>query len=181
MRQAFGLSRAQDDRALAFDAEQPLAGHRARRTPRLHVIWAIGGSGEVLTGKFVVTYSRQAAGMGTQAQATREAQVEGTCRQVEKRLFGCATEDVVEDAGRAEGGCSARQPPGVGWVWDRVLSEQLAVSRQHLQASTLLQAVLLHAAELGALTEVPLARPSNSGGPDCERRRLSKGVLVHSR
>lgn len=31
-------------------------------------------------------------------------------------LFGCATEDAVEDAGRVEGGCSARQPPGMGWV-----------------------------------------------------------------
>ena len=52
--------------------------------------------------------------------------MEGMCRPL--ACSDAHTEDTAEDAGRADGGCSARQSPGVGWVWGRVTAVRLADS-----------------------------------------------------
>ena len=89
-------------------------GRRARcaptqRAPRRFV--RAGSRAMWFTGGFSVTGSRQAVGRRTHPLKCRQdAQVEGTCRSL--ACSDARTEDVVEDAGRAEGGCSARQPPG---------------------------------------------------------------------
>jgi len=51
------------DGALAPDVDVPSAGRCIRRAPAQHAIWACGGPGEVLTGRFIITRAgRQVAG-----------------------------------------------------------------------------------------------------------------------
>jgi len=114
----FVPSRARDEGTPVAGVEELSVGRLARRTTTQHAPrWAVrvGSQARVLTGGCLVKGSRQAVDRRADLLKVQTGSAGGGDVQA-VGLLGCATEDAVEDAGRVEGGCSARQPPGMGWV-----------------------------------------------------------------
>ena len=110
-------------------------------------------------GSQVYRHKQQADGrqVGNLLKCRREAQVEGMCRL--SACLDAQTGDVAEDVGRADGGCSARQPPGWGGCGAGSPQCSWLARCQRPWTLTSLKALLLHAGEPCPLTEVPSARP----------------------